>query len=108
MEEPKLTIQSFHQCANLISIKLSSNNYLMWRSQIFYLSHSLVVLHHLEKNDTKPHYFLKDRVVSPTYNLWLTNNGLLISWLFDIIKEEAQPSITEDATIYDVWSSLEE
>ena len=53
MEEPKLTIQSFHQCASLISIKLGTNNYLMWRSQILHLSRSLGVLHHLEKNGEK-------------------------------------------------------
>ena len=38
----------------------------------------------------------------------LTNDGLLISWLFGIIKEETQPSIVEDATAYDMWSYLEE
>nr|GMD84145.1 Retrovirus-related Pol polyprotein from transposon RE1 [Ipomoea batatas] len=108
MEEPKLTLQSFHQCASLISIRLGSNNYLMWRSQILHLARSLGVLHHLEKNDDKPERLLKDGVVNPAYTLWLTNDGLLISWLLGTIKEEAQPSIAEDATAYDVWSSLEE
>nr|GMD97742.1 Retrovirus-related Pol polyprotein from transposon RE1 [Ipomoea batatas] len=80
----------------------------MLRSQILHLARSLGVLHHLEKNDDKPERLLKDGVVNPAYTLWLTNDGLLISWLLGTIKEEAQPSIAEDATAYDVWSSLEE
>ena len=66
------------------------------------------MLHHLEKNDDKPEHLLKDGVVNPAYTLWLTNDGLLISWFLGTIKEEAQPSIAKDATAYDVWSSLEE
>lgn len=108
MEEPKLTLQSFHQCASLVSIKLGANNYLMWRSQILHLSRSLGVLHHLEKNGVKPEKQLENGKTNPDYTSWLTNDGLIISWLLGTIKEEVQPSVTEDSTAYDVWSSLEE
>ncbi|KAL5736965.1 hypothetical protein ACOSQ2_031753 [Xanthoceras sorbifolium] len=50
-EEPKLSIQSFHQCSSLVSIKLSITNFLMWRSQIILLVQSLGVYHHLTVNE---------------------------------------------------------
>ena len=66
------------------------------------------MLYHLQKNGGKLEASLKDGAVNPVYALWTTNDGLLISWLLGTIKEEAQPSVAEDATAYDVWSSLEE
>lgn len=108
MKEPTLSIQSFHQCASLVSIRLSSNNYLLWRSQILHLSRSLGVLHHLQQGGGKPAAQLEDKSVNPDFTTWETNDGLLISWVLGTINEEAQPSIDEDATAFTLWSSLEE
>ena len=45
--KPELNIQSFHQCSSLISIKLSTNNFLLWHNQITPLVRSHGVLHHV-------------------------------------------------------------
>lgn len=45
--EPKLSIQSFRQCSSLISLKLDSSNYLLWRTQLLLLIRSFGILHHI-------------------------------------------------------------
>ncbi|KAL6350339.1 hypothetical protein AAG906_004288 [Vitis piasezkii] len=92
--EPSLTIQSFHQCTNLISIKLNISNYLLWRSQVLPLVRSLGLLHHIT-NAGKP--------------LELINNdGLLTSWLLGVITEEVLSLIVGIEFAYNTWKSLED
>ena len=50
-EEPKLSIQSFHQSSSFISIKLSTTNFLLWKTQIVPLIRSLGIEH--QTNDPK-------------------------------------------------------
>ena len=49
--EPKLNIQSFHQCSSLIYIKLNPSNLLLWCKQIAALVLSLGVLLHLSNGE---------------------------------------------------------
>ena len=47
IKEPSLNIQSFHQCSSLVSIKLDSINFLLWRSQVLPLVRNLGILHYI-------------------------------------------------------------
>ncbi|XP_074575272.1 uncharacterized protein LOC141831767 [Curcuma longa] len=111
MEEPNLSIQSFHQGASLISVKLSTTNYLMWRSQILSLARSLGVFHHLEKDGWKPPAEIeKDgkKISNTTYASWSINDGLITSWLLSTMREDMQGSIEEIGSACSLWTSLEE
>lgn len=44
-----LSIQTFYQCASLISFKLILNNYLLWQSQVLSLIHSLGIQYYLKE-----------------------------------------------------------
>lgn len=83
LNEPKLTIQSFHQCSSLIFIKLDSSNYLLWRSQE--IIGSLGVHHHLTDTSKPQQLIKKDRndktETNPNYEWWVSNDGLLVTWL---------------------------
>ncbi|RVX04588.1 hypothetical protein CK203_023474 [Vitis vinifera] len=48
--ENVLSIQAFHQCSSLVSIKLNMSNLLLWRSQVLPLVRSLGLIHHLSEN----------------------------------------------------------
>lgn len=45
--ELSLSLQYFHQCASLISLKLTSENYFIWSSQVQSLVYSLCLEHQL-------------------------------------------------------------
>ncbi|KAJ1384304.1 hypothetical protein SESBI_42651 [Sesbania bispinosa] len=110
-KEPLLSIQSFHQCSSLISIKLNSTNFLIWRSQIIPLVKSLGLYHHLT-DDTKPSLETEDDKGNKTpnllYELWTTNDGLLVSWLLGTMNEDIISSIFGSEIAYDLWTSLEQ
>ncbi|XP_012851642.1 PREDICTED: uncharacterized protein LOC105971340 [Erythranthe guttata] len=109
--EPQLTIQSFHQYSSLISIKLSTTNYLMWRSQITPLVRSLGVFHHLESEEIPTEEIKNDEgktSPNPVYAAWIVNDGLLLSWLCGTMNEEMLSSIFDAGTVRQLWKSLEE
>ncbi|RVW23488.1 Retrovirus-related Pol polyprotein from transposon RE1 [Vitis vinifera] len=78
--ENVLSIQAFHQCSSLVSIKLNMSNLLLWHSQILPLVRSLGLVHHLSEN----------RHAS------------------DETMEEVMLLLDGIETAYDVWNSLEE
>jgi len=108
--EPELSIQSFHQCSSFISMKLSTNNFILWRNQITPLVRSLGVLHHL-LSEEKPEEEVKgdtgEKSSNPNYSKWITNDGLLSSWLLGTMKEEVLTMINGD-TAYEIWTSIKE
>ncbi|KAL5790385.1 hypothetical protein ACOSQ2_005273 [Xanthoceras sorbifolium] len=110
-EEPKLSIQSFHQCSSLVSIKLSTTNFLMWRSQIILLVQSLGVYHHLTVNE-KPAAEIENegkKVKNDHLQIWRTNDGLLTSWLLGTMKEDVLSLVMgETGTTFTVWVALEQ
>lgn len=111
-KEPTLGIQAFHQCSSLISIKLSTPNLFVWRSQVTSLICSLGLYHHLiscEKLDEK----IKDDEGKKSPNLlqypWINYDGLLSPWLLRTIKEEVMSLIYCEAnTAQKIWTSIEE
>ena len=80
--EPKLSIQAFHQCPSLVTIKFSNSNYIFWRSQILPLIRSLSVKHHIEDDD-KPNQRIEEEngrpTIDPKYANWINNDGLMMS-----------------------------
>lgn len=108
--EPKLTIQSFHQCASLVSIKLTSNNYLLWKSQVLPLIKSLEMEHHIAKDKTPTKMVTQDgkEIINPEFIQWMNNDGLLMTWLRGMMVEDVLSLIVEGQTACEVWLSIEE
>ncbi|KAI3458706.1 hypothetical protein Pfo_015369 [Paulownia fortunei] len=94
-EEPKLSIQSFYQCSSLISIKISTTNF----------------LHHIS-DPKRPVDDISDsagkKIKNPNLDPWITNDGLLMSWLLGNMKEEVLNMIFGGDTVYSIWKSLQE
>jgi hypothetical protein len=103
IDEPKLTISSFHQCSSLVSIKLSTTNFLLWKSQILPLIRSLNLEHHITSFE-KPADEVTDSAGKTTKNAqkvqWVMNDGLLTSWLLSNMKEEVLSMIYGGDTAY--------
>ena len=108
--EPKLTIQSFHQCSSLISIKFSMNNFLLWRSQVLSLIRSLGLEHHIHDEATPPKMINIDgkEASNPEFLSWKNNDGLLMTWLRGMMCEDVLSLIVGGETSREVWLSIEE
>lgn len=91
-------------------MKLSTNNFILWRNQITPLVRSLGVLHHLlseEKPEKEVKGATSEKSPNPNYSKWITNDGLLCSWLLGTMKEEVLTMINGD-TAYEIWTFVKE
>ncbi|KAK3204542.1 hypothetical protein Dsin_018588 [Dipteronia sinensis] len=89
--EHELSLQVLHQCSSLISLKLDSFNYLLWRSQMEPLIQSIDMAHHLVEGSELTKEITMDDGKSepnPNYILWAKNDGLLTTWLLRNIETE--------------------
>lgn len=104
-----LSIQSFHQCSSLATLKLSKTNLLLWKSQIVPLVKSLGIYHHLEDGSIPSPTRNSDQteVVNPDYSIWFNNDGLLTTWLLGTITEEVLLDLEDTSSAYNVWKSIE-
>lgn len=98
-KEPTLNIQAFHQCSSLISVRLNSTNFLLWRSQILPLIRSLGLSHHQKDGEI---------VENPELISWESNDSLLTSWLLGLMTEEVLSSNIGMETAFHLWTSLED
>ncbi|GKV50770.1 hypothetical protein SLEP1_g57465 [Rubroshorea leprosula] len=95
--------------ASLVSVKLSSSNFLLWKSQIFPLIRSAQLLQHLEE-EAPATTITKDgkEESNPDYDIWLNNDGLLTSWLLGTMNEEALSLVVSCDTAFQIWKCLKE
>ncbi|KAL9416902.1 hypothetical protein AB3S75_039980 [Citrus x aurantiifolia] len=107
--EAKLSLQTIHQCANLISIKLSNNNYLLWRSQVLHLISNLGLNNHIS-DDSPPQTISNNgkSIANPDFSVWAHNDGLLLTWLRGMMMEDVLTLVVGGQTVKEVWLSIEE
>ncbi|RVW77775.1 Retrovirus-related Pol polyprotein from transposon RE2 [Vitis vinifera] len=109
--ENVLSIQAFHQCSSLVSIKLNMSNLLLWRSQVLPLVRSLGLIHHLSENRHASEETMGTETKEThdqSIETWSHNDGLLTSWLLGLMTEEVMLLLDGIETAYDVWNSLGE
>lgn len=106
---PTLVISNI---ANLIPIKLDSNNFLLWKS----LFRPILRSHHLEHfiDGSKP---IPPRetvgtdgktLPNPAFTEWFDRDQTLLSWINATLSDSALPYIVGKDTAKDAWDSLEQ
>ena len=105
--ENVLSIQAFHQCSSLVSIKLNMSNLLLWHSQALPLVRSLRFVHHFFEN----RHASKETMGTETkethdqsIETWSHNDGLLTFWLLGLMTEEVMLLLDGTETAYDIWN----
>ena len=109
--ENVLSIQVFHQCSSLVSIKLNMSNLLLWYSQVLPLVRSLGLVHHLSENRHASEETMgteTKKTHDQSIETWSHNDGLLTSWILGLMTEEVMLLLDGTETTFDVWNSLEE
>ncbi|GKV03485.1 hypothetical protein SLEP1_g15775 [Rubroshorea leprosula] len=95
--------------ASLVSVKLSSTNFLLWKSQVYPLIRSAQLLYHLEEA-APVQTIIKDgnEMGNPEYDVWLSNDGLLTSWILGTMNEESLSLVVGYDSALQIWRCLEE
>jgi hypothetical protein len=87
----------------MVTIKLSSINFLLWRSQVAPLLQCQKFYGYVDGSTLMPF-----ATINPTANdLWKQNDQLIMSLLFSSLTEEALFVVIDLTTSKDVWIALE-
>ncbi|KAK2989712.1 hypothetical protein RJ640_030205 [Escallonia rubra] len=94
------------------SVKLTSKNYLAWKTQLLPILNYQNLHGHIDGASSPP----PKTVVSPTaenllfpnpeFEAWFKKDQLLLSWLFSSLTEEIFPYIIGLSTSQEVWTAL--
>ena len=108
--EPSLSLQSFHQCSSLVPIKLNTENYLIWSSQVQPLIFTLGLNHHIVDVKTPPKMIEQDgkEINNPDFLMWKNNDGLLTTWLRSMMNEDVLSMVISLQTAREIWLTVEE
>ncbi|KAJ0043957.1 hypothetical protein Pint_18656 [Pistacia integerrima] len=94
---------SFNTLVHMVTIKLSSNNFLLWRNQVVPLLQCQNYYGYIDGSTSMP-----SATSDPTaHNLWKQNDQLVMNLLFSSLTEEALSVVIGLTTSREVWNALE-
>jgi len=97
------TTLTFNTMVHMVTIKLSSTNFLFWRSQVVPLLQCQKFYGYVDGSTLMP-----SATIDPTTNdLWKQNDQLIMSLLLSSLTEEALSVVIGLTTSKDVWTALE-
>ncbi|KAK2993325.1 hypothetical protein RJ640_005361 [Escallonia rubra] len=94
------------------SIKLTSKNYLAWKTQFLPILNYQNLHEHIDGTSSLPPKTIVSPTVenlsipNPEYKAWFQNDQLLLSWLFSSLNEEIFPCVIGLSTSQEVWTAL--
>ena len=99
----------FNTLIHMITIKLSSSNYLLWKSQLLPLLESQDMLGYVDGTMVPPPRFEPETssTLNPKYLAWRAADQRLLCLLLSSLTEEAMAVVIGLSTARDVWLALE-
>ncbi|KAL6350717.1 hypothetical protein AAG906_028176 [Vitis piasezkii] len=94
---------------HMVTIKLSSSNYLLWKSQLLPLLESQELLGHVDGTLAPPPWFALADSQTPNikYLAWKNTDQRLLSLLLPSLTKEAMAEVVGLSTSREVWLALE-
>ncbi|XP_010424251.1 PREDICTED: uncharacterized protein LOC104709311 [Camelina sativa] len=96
-----------------VTLKLSSNNYLLWKTQFESFLSSQNLLGYVNGGTPRPPSTVTVRsgettseAPNPNFHTWMRNDQLVLAWLFGSLSEEALRNVYGLHTSHEVWKSL--
>uniref|UniRef100_A0A2N9JAS4 Reverse transcriptase Ty1/copia-type domain-containing protein n=1 Tax=Fagus sylvatica TaxID=28930 RepID=A0A2N9JAS4_FAGSY len=107
--EPSSTLLPFNTLIHMVTIKLSSSNYLLWKSQLLPLLESQELIGHVDGTLEPPPRFAPANFQTPNIKhlAWKQTDQRLLSLLLSSLTEEAMAKVVGLTTSREVWIALE-
>ncbi|KAJ8766872.1 hypothetical protein K2173_009216 [Erythroxylum novogranatense] len=96
---------SFPSIHNQLTIKLTSSNYLLWKTQLLPILHGHQLFHHVD--GTKPPPKEVADVPNPEYQTWYIKDQMVLSWILGSLFEPILSQVVGATTAYVAWSRLQ-
>lgn len=100
----------FATLLHMVTIKLSSSNYLIWRKQMTSILECQSYLSHVDGSKLPPPPLVKDTdgkdVANPEFLSWRATDQRLLTLLLSSLTEESMGEVLGCSTAHSVWTSL--
>jgi hypothetical protein len=98
--------------SNLMSTKLDSTNYMIWKLQISAILDAYSVIDHLDGSTPQPRQVLVSETgiqqVNPAFLIWQKRDKALLSLLYSTLSSPVLAMVVGLSTSQEVWDKLEE
>uniref|UniRef100_A0A2N9J0D9 Integrase catalytic domain-containing protein n=1 Tax=Fagus sylvatica TaxID=28930 RepID=A0A2N9J0D9_FAGSY len=98
--------------SNLMSTKLDSSNFMIWKLQITAVLDAYSMLDHLDGSIPKPDQFLTAetgiQAVNPEFLVWSKKDKALLSLLYSTCSSSVLAMVVGKSSSQEVWNTLEE
>uniref|UniRef100_A0A2N9GHZ2 Integrase catalytic domain-containing protein n=1 Tax=Fagus sylvatica TaxID=28930 RepID=A0A2N9GHZ2_FAGSY len=98
--------------SNLMSTKLDSTNYMIWKLQISALLDAYSVIEHLDGSIPQPMHFLTSdagvQSVNPAFLAWKKKDKAILTLLYSTLTSPVLAMVIGLSTSQEVWNTLEE
>ncbi|KAF3785672.1 hypothetical protein EJ110_NYTH26359 [Nymphaea thermarum] len=96
---------------HFLSIKLSSDNYLLWESQFIPMLKSYNMMGYIDRSFKCPNQFLpsedgKWNVLNPAFLEWHRGDQLLLSWIISSLSEVVHNQVVGLDSSYKAWTTI--
>ncbi|KAF3784947.1 hypothetical protein EJ110_NYTH24920 [Nymphaea thermarum] len=96
---------------HFLSIKLSSDSYLLWESQFIPMLKSYNMMRYIDETFKCPDEFLpteddKRTVLNPAFLEWHRGDQLLLSWIISLLSEIVHSQVVGLDLSYKVWITI--
>uniref|UniRef100_A0A2N9GES9 Retrotransposon Copia-like N-terminal domain-containing protein n=1 Tax=Fagus sylvatica TaxID=28930 RepID=A0A2N9GES9_FAGSY len=98
--------------SNLMSIKLDSVNYMIWKLQISAILDAYSMIEHLDGSTQQPRQFLVDETgvqsLNPAFLIWKKKDKALLTLIYSTLSSPVLAMVVGSTTSQEVWNRLEE
>ncbi len=98
--------------SNLMSTKLDSSNFMIWKLQITAVLDAYSMLDHLDGSIPKPNQFLTTetgiQAVNPEFLVWSKKDKALLTLLYSTCSSAVLAMVVGKSSSQEVWNTLEE
>uniref|UniRef100_A0A2N9HHB5 GAG-pre-integrase domain-containing protein n=1 Tax=Fagus sylvatica TaxID=28930 RepID=A0A2N9HHB5_FAGSY len=98
--------------SNLMSTKLDSSNYMIWKLQISTVLDAYSVIDHLDGSTSQPSQFLTSETgmqsVNPAFLIWKKKDKAFLTLLYSTLSSPVLAMVVGLSTSQEVWDKLEE
>ncbi|TXG53292.1 hypothetical protein EZV62_022461 [Acer yangbiense] len=95
------------QVHHLISVKLDSNNYLLWLTQFKPLLKGYDLQGYVDGSFPCPTHFLPDSTLNHAYVTWQKQDQILLGWLLSSLSESVLAYVVGLSSSREVWEAIE-
>ncbi|KAF5458441.1 hypothetical protein F2P56_022468 [Juglans regia] len=98
---PSLT----NAAAHLITVKLSTDNFPLWKAQLLAFLKSHQLYGYIDGSVPSPPPFLDDKP-NPAHSSWLLQDQMVISALYSSLTDNILSQVVDCATSHEIWTTL--